>query len=257
MRRLFIGSTVMLELLENTRVPKDVDMFSDQDEPYADTYWHEKFAWWLPFGTNRSATLDELYTIKVSHAYWDLRNGSWVKHMSDVVALKRAGAKLIPYLHQLLYSVWTERHGPKRVNLNQDKQTFFTDAVQRTFDHDSIHESVAYGDRPLYESVRKDGESVLMDMAKVWTLPFDKQVQLFREEVYATALERWVIPSDYTCSPRMAYAQALKKTIVSLTKGRSARFMVENYDVFRAPDMDYVAHHLKNADRLVLLEGSR
>ena len=33
------------------------------------------------------ATLDMLYTIKLSHSAWDLRNGSWFKHMDDLAAL--------------------------------------------------------------------------------------------------------------------------------------------------------------------------
>src|SRR5690606_19253508 len=115
---------------------------------------------------------------------------------------------------------------------------------------DSLHESVAYGDRPIYEEVLKDGKTVQMDMRKIWAMPHERRIQLFREEVYVTALERKVIPSDYTCSPRAAYAWALRRTITSLTKGRSAQFMSENYRTFRVPDMDYVKHHLSKADRL-------
>src|SRR5690606_15193909 len=127
-------------------------------------------------------------------------------------------------------------------------------AVRRVYDHDSIHDSVAYGERPLYESVLKDGHSVQVDMSKVRALPYTEQIKLFREEIYATALERKVIPSDYKCSPRAAYAWALRRTITSLTKGWSARFIVTNYDVFHRPDMDYVARHRSRADRLIPLE---
>lgn len=259
MPTLVIGSTAMKKLLPDTREPSDLDLLSDYEEPSRgiDVHWHDKYYDWLGRDQyERYATLDELYTIKVSHAPWPLQNGTWAKHMSDVVTLKQAGAILDLGLYKMLYSIWTEVHGSKRVNLQMSKEDFFTDAVQRIYDHDSIHYSVAYGDRPIYESCFKDGQEIEMDMAKIKALPFDECVRLFREEIYATALERWVIPSNYICSPRQAYADAVKKTIVSLTKGWSSRFITENYGVFRVPDMDYVAHHLSKKDQLIPLEGS-
>lgn len=260
MARIIIGSMAARHWFPDWRKPKDMDVFTpDQPRSWADlpieTFWHPAFDGYLPFRGVRYATPDELYTIKVSHAYWDLGHGSWEKHMWDLVELKHRGAVLIPELHTMLYPVWKEKHGAKQVNLTMDKEAFFSDAVVRKYDHDSVHYSVAYGDRPIYESVMADGESVQTDMAKVKALPFAEQVRLYREEIYATALERWVIPSDYRVSPGLAYGRAVKKTIVSLTKGWSSRFLVENYDVFRKPDMDYVAHHKSKAHLLIPLEG--
>ncbi len=255
-----IGSYAARLYLRDFREPKDYDCFSDSllDEQLqglrVEKFWHPLMAeYWKPSEV-RPATLDELFTIKHSHAYWDL-HGTWDKHMNDMLAFQRKGAKLIPELHDLLYKVWEEQHGAKRVDLNMDKGDFFDDAVRRIYDHDSIHYSVAYGDRPIYESVFKDGQSVAMDMRKVWALPFADQVRLFREEIYATALERWVIPSNYRCSPLWAYHQAVKKTVVSLTKGKSAQFIVTNYDIYRKPDIEYVKHHKSKSDLLIRLES--
>ena len=255
-RTLFIGSNAAADYIPGFRAPKDDDRFSDLEVPGADCYWHQSFEDWLPSGTFRKADLDELYTIKVSHSPWSLKNGSWAKHMSDIVVFREAGAVINQPLHDLLYKVWEERHGKKRVNLDMDAESFFSDAVKRIYLHDSIHESVAYYDRPLWESFLVPGESVKMDMSAIKAAPFETQVQLYREEVYATALERWVIPSDYTCSPRKAYADALKKTITSLTKGWSSQFLIENYGVFRIPDIDYVQHHLSKKHLLVPLEAT-
>lgn len=254
-QRLVIGSTAMRHHLPLSRAPKDLDVFSPPAEVGAELFWHPSFEDWIPPGTDRCASIDELYTLKVSHAYWELRNGSWLKHMADVVTLKNAGAVLIPELHSLLYKVWEGQHGVKKLNLRQEAADFFSDAVTRAFDHDSLHRSVAYGSAPAYEAVLRDGEEVDMDMSKVWALPVVGQVRLFREEIYVTALERLVIPSGYKYSPRRAYAWALRRTITSLTKGRSARFIVENYGVFRVPDMDYVSLHLSRKNELVALGG--
>jgi hypothetical protein len=261
---LIIGSTAARWWLPDWREPKDFDVFTPQvDEARKVTmprrvepFWHprlEGFALAQP--GLRMATIDELYTIKVSHSQWDLRNGSWEKHVEDAMALKRAGATLNWEFYLALMSIWKEVHGPKKVDLTQDKDAFFSDAVKRKYDHDSVHYSVAYGDVPLYESVMKDGASVETDMNKVKALPFDELVRLFREEIYATALERWLIPADYKMSPRRAYAWALKKTIVSLTKGWSSRHLIENYDVYRRPDTDYVRRHKSRMHLLIPLEG--
>lgn len=255
MSNLIIGSTAMQYLVESPRTPKDIDLFTDHPELWdtgTDAFWHPKFKEYWD-GEDRYATLDELYTIKVSHSYWELKNGTWDKHMYDIVQLKNAGAALDLELHKTLYGVWEETHGRKKVDLNMTKDAFFTDAVKRVYDHDSLHASVAYGDKPIYENMFVDGQEITMDMNKIKASPFEIQVKLFREEVYATALERWVVPSGYTVSSRLAYARALKKTITSLTKGWSSTFIVDHYEIFRVPDVNYVALHLSRKERLILL----
>lgn len=254
---LIIGSTAMGHHLADAREPKDLDVFTPGAREWRtdDPFWHPSFESWITPGTDRFATLDELYTIKVSHAYWELKNGSWDKHMSDVVFLKDNGAQLMPDLHKLLYKVWEETHGKKRVDLNMEADSFFADAVRRKYDHDSIHDSVAYGDQPMYVQILKDGHTVAVDMNKLHALTFEDKVKLFREEVYATALERLMVPTNYRHSARHAYAWALRRTITSLTKGWSAQFLVEHYRLFRQPDCDYVARHRANSHKLIPLEG--
>jgi hypothetical protein len=257
MTYILVGSAAAKLHIPEWREPKDMDVFTDAniDQKGFDPFWHESFASIFRPDDVRIADIDELYTIKVSHMYWDLKNGSWEKHMSDALKLKRDhGARLLVDMHNVLYKVWEEKYGKKVVDLDMDKASFFDDAVPRVYDHDSVHYSVAYGDHPLYESFLKDGEEINIDMKKVWAAPFETQVKLFREEIYATALERVVIPSNYKGSPRAAYAWALKRTVTSLTKGRSARFIADNLDRFVAPDVDYVKRHKENAHKLIKFE---
>lgn len=249
----------MREWLPDSREPKDYDVFSDRtDLPSkvgglrVENFWHDSFT--DLFGTGvRFLSLDELYTLKISHAAWELKNGSWVKHMEDTVRLRDAGAEFVPDLFAGLYRVWEELHGPKGVDLNKDKSAFFSDAVRRTYDHDSIHRAVAYGDEPLYERFLKPGETVTMDMSKVWAADRETQIRLFREEVLATALERIMVPSDFTASPGRAYLWSLRRTITSLTKGKSSLFMALNYPELRNPDPDYVKRFRSRMDRLITL----
>jgi hypothetical protein len=259
---LIIGSVAMNRALGFCRTPKDLDYFGNDQKGLGifnlplEPFWHDS---WNGTQLDRDdyATLNELYTIKVSHAYWELKNGSWDKHMYDILTLQGAGANLDMELHKLLYPVWVERHGTKKMNLAQAAGMFFADAVTRIYDHDSIHESVAYGDRPLYERILKDGETVDIDPDKLWNgMTFEEQVLLFREEIAATALERWMIPTNYRFSPGLAYKLALKKTVTSLTKGRSARFIVTNFRQFMLPH-DYMAIHRAKMDKLVPLNGEK
>lgn len=247
-RTLLVGSQAAKELnVDLGREPKDTDMFTNTKINGVDGHWHPYYNSWLPEGTMRAATLDELTTIKQSHAYWELENGSWSKHMSDLLKLKEAGGVVIPALHDLLYRVWEQEHGVKILDLDQEAADFFTPAVKRIYDHDSLHHSVAYSPgAPIYEECLKDGAAVLMDMNKVWAMSDERALNMFREEIYVTALERIIVPNDYATSPGAAYQWALCRTITSLTKGRSAKFLVDNFDKLKRADVDYVQVHLDN-----------
>lgn len=268
---LITGSTAArLSFRDFPRDPADVDCFAVSTiapdfvagwrRGGGDLFSHPRLDGWLEercCGKTAYATPDELYTIKVSHSHWELDNGSWRKHMADIVWLQDRGAQLDGDLYLRLLEVWTEVHGAKKMSMKKQKGAFFADAVVRIYDHDSIHDTVAYGERALYESFLKRGESVDMDMERVRAAPFDVQVMLFREEVYATALERLLIPRDYRFSPGHAYLWALRRTITSLTKGWSSRFMIENYRHFRDPYPDgetpYLQRHLANRHKLIKL----
>jgi len=253
---LVIGSTAMRAWGVGNRTPKDLDVFSDDPGAGDDVFWHESLRPWVdsitPAGVGYTyASLDDLYTIKVSHAQWDLKNNTWNKHVYDIVQLKRAGAKLDLDLHKLLYGVWEETHGKKVMDLDQDKRDFFDDAVRRTYDHDSLHDSVAYGDRPIYTEVLKDGAEVDIDMKKMRALPLPRFVALIKEEIFVTALERIVIPQRYRVSPKAAYWWAFRRTASSLTKGWTARTILDNAELFLEPGFDYIGRHLLNSHKLV------
>lgn len=266
MTYIVIGSTALHRLYpDEFRDPKDVDTFSDPDHGRTlygptDSFWDDRLWNWFygPDDEERYATLDELYTIKVSHSQWDIPGVSWGKHMADILFMQGKGAKLIPELHDILYRIWIDTHGKKKMTFSESEE-FFDDAVTRKYDHDSLHESVAYGDYALYLDYLVRGKSVAMDMDKVWAADHDTRVKLFREEIYATALERIVIPRSYRVSRGYAYHWALRRTITSLTKGRSALWLIENFKDFMSekdpytPGENYVQRHKRKADKLIPL----
>jgi hypothetical protein len=262
-----IGSTAAKRHFPDFREPKDTDWQSDRPLGEkqkallvgADVFIDERLAGW-EWGT--LASPEELYTMKVSHAFWEIgpnvpaRTSNWNKHMSDVIFFQRKGVEFIRPLYDVLFPIWKDIHGKKKTSLAQGAGTFFgNDAVKRIYDHDSIHASVAYNDHPLYEDILVPGEEVMVDSTKFFSgMPYETQLQLVREEVYATALERILIPKNYQHSPSAAYAWALRRTITSLFKGEWALWAVLNYDTLARPDCNYMQRHLDNQDKLIRLE---
>lgn len=256
--KILIGSAALLTHGINIgRNPADLDYFTDQEfiseDKKLETFAHNDLIDW--FGKeDRVATLDELYTIKVSHIFWDLKNTSWEKHVHDIILMEKAGAKLDLGFYTVLYSIWEERYGKKQAKLNVAPEDFFKSSVRRIYDHDSIHASVAYYGEPLFNRILRDGSAVAVDISKWESLSHEDKIRTVREEVYATALERQIIPSEYTSSPRAAYHWALKKTITSFSKGWFPLFIVTHLAELWNPEIDYVARHKENADRLIKLE---
>lgn len=239
---VLIGSSAVKHHFPDFRDPKDVDYFSTTPVKGAEVFWHEDLSKWN-FGD--IATLDELYTIKVSHAFWEL-HGTWNKHMYDVLYLQSKGAEFLPELYAILYPIWEERYGKKKANLEAEPEEFFNPNVDRVYDHDSIHESVAYYGKPLFERILRDGHKVAVDQSKFDSMPLEDRLRLVREEVYATALERKLIPQEYKTNSRSAYAYAMNKTITSFSKGWFPLFIVLNYSELYKPDINYVQKHKEN-----------
>lgn len=230
-----------------------VDQFTRLCERH-DVFVDERLAAW-PWG--EIATPDELYTLKISHSFWELNGpGHWDKHASDIVFLERKGAKFLRPLYDILLPIWKERYRKNPTNLSQTAGKFFADAVNRLYDHDSVHRSIAYGERPLYESVLRDGSEVAVDNDKFRAMDHDTQIRLAREEIYVTALERILIPRGYKGSPSAAYHWALRRTATSLFKGDWALFLMLNLDELMRPDCDYRRRHLDNKHKLLLNEVS-
>lgn len=259
--KILVGSTALKQYIDIKREPKDLDYFADVNVPVMEslekieTFNHPSLVSW--FGDqDRVATLNELYSIKMSHIFWDLRGGGWEKHCYDIMRMKQSGAIIERSFYDLLYSIWEQVHGKKQANLNAMPEDFFNKSVKRIYDHDSIHASIAYHDEPMFKRILRDNKPVLVDMLKWKNLTLEEKFETVREEVYATALERQLIPSNYTASPRAAYHWALKKTITSFSKGWFPLFIVEHLEELWNPDVDYLARHKANRHKLIKLEES-
>lgn len=257
-----IGSTAARHWFSDFRAPKDLDYHASSEDDLKnlsrdarlDVFVDERLSQW---DWGQIATPEELYTMKISHSFWEINGSrSWDKHASDIVFFQRQGVEFVRELYDTLLPIWKELHKKNPTNLNQNKQNFFKDAVVRKYDHDSVHASIAYGDHPLYEDILKDGSDVAVDNDKFWAMDEETRFKTIREEIYATALERILIPNEYKGSPGAAYHWALRRTATSLFKGEWALYLMLNYDSLSRPDCNYVQRHLDNKDKLILLEDN-
>lgn len=223
----------------------------DTPEGRFDVFSDSRLAAWNWGGI---ATADELYTMAISHGYWDI-NGTWDKHAGDILYMQRHGARFIPELHDILKPIWRDRYPTHEISLDKSAKEFFTDHVHYVYVHDTVHESVAYRHQPWFVDILKDGSEVLVDNSKFWALSLEDKLQLVREELYVIALERILIPQNYEGSPLYAYRWALKRTAISLFKNEWAKFLLLHLDELAKPDVDYVERHKANAHKLVLMEG--
>lgn len=192
-----------------------------------------------------SASLDDLYTIKISHLPWPLL--FW-KHANDALFLKSKGARLNEPLYELLKEHWKEVHGTKtQLSLYKNKKEFFDDAVVKEYDHDCLHELVSYPHPPVYTTVLKEGHSVFTDRDKFLALSFDNKVKMMREEMCVIMCERWLLNDRIRSKLTLpqAWRMSVEKTTTALTKGVYSEFICENLEHFILSDRKETAHLFK------------
>jgi hypothetical protein len=235
-----VGSTALKQRLSDfKRDTHDIDIFVDNDEctpnfesdkkidkyvldPIKFKHYWDKWS----IDPDTFATLDELYTIKLSHLYWNI---NWNKHAEDLIFMQNNGCQLDQELHDLLYHQWEVDYGKKVVNLNQEPETFFNKHVERIYDHDDLHVIMAYREgRPLYMDLLHEGKKVFMSKDKFLALKHEEQLQVIREEVMVIAIERELLPCKFKMNILVAYRRALKKTVVDLSKGWFSTCILQN-----------------------------
>lgn len=237
---LIFGSTAVKHWFPDFREPKDLDMISKAPkmEKEHQNYWIPTFQYFLD-NNEDDVYLDPVFllTNKAAHAGWDIH---WSKTMGDILFLQSKGVQIDKPLYKKLVKDWTKVHGKKWASLKmKDSTTFFQDAVQRKYIHDDIHDAVAVYDKPLFESLVYEG--VLCSEAGFERLSYEDKLLLVKEEVWVTALERFLIPNDFQYVQQMAYWRSLKKLMTTMSSGWFKLFMIENYGtLYKNTDLSYI-----------------
>jgi hypothetical protein len=146
------GSQLVKRLFSDFREPKDIDYVTNDLVEYQNqisqilsgTELH-----WIPCTPNREMTADELYTLKVSHAIYDIH---WQKTMSDIRFFQIKNCQIIPELLTELRKHWEVVHkNKKRCDFKVEENMFFEDNVKRQIPHDDLHKII--NPNPSYQLV--------------------------------------------------------------------------------------------------------
>jgi hypothetical protein len=222
---LIFGSTALKHWCPDfSRSPKDLDYMSKSGTNSREIEYHWADGFDYVYKNNKDTKyvdLNFLYTIKVSHASWDIK---WDKTMYDIIFMKSKGATLDKVLYDMLYANWEIIHRKKRINMKITSEQFFTKKITRIIPHDDIHMLVKWYDVPLYETIRKDKNTVACSSKAWYSLNEEDKKRCALEEAYVFALERY-----FVYPPITALQKALKTLITSSTKGYFNIFLIENF----------------------------
>lgn len=221
--------TVLEPLLEGSRVEwHDVDYLNNKQ---LEQRWASRNTREVGRGAELPVmSLTGLAILKRSHLWKDYK---WNMHMSQYHT----------YLAKYLWandevSDWKERQAltikewkGSSPNLNQSNKNFFDDPVAKRFDHDWLHELVAYYDKPIYTELKYPGKEGLAWCEKeLWNaLPLEKKLRCVAEEAHVIACERFCIPKDWGFPTRLAYIKSLRKVCTTLTSGWFRDFAIDHY----------------------------
>lgn len=257
---LIIGSVALSHWAELNRPPGDIDIMS-QNLPFQpspcpsklllENTWFGSASEYMLKNNKHDVFLDLnfLFTLKVSHAAWDIK---WEKTMFHIYLMEKAGAELDPILLKELRTHWQKVHSKKRVAMNKMNEEFFADAVNRKIDHDKLHEIVAAPDRPANEKMREDLNSPLFSSKKWNESNFQDKMNCAIEETTVVALERY---TDFDIAKKshllQAVFKAFKNLVTSMTYGDFNVFLILNAQEIQRQAARRVRENLQNVKKIV------
>lgn len=233
---IIIGSTAAHHWFpRHFSAAKDIDVLTDSEisipnKGIVDVSNHELAAKLIERSADKVfADARILYTLKLSHAHWDI---NWDKTMFHINQFWELGVEPHEDLYEELVKMWERSpiHKAKQVNLKQPVDDFFADQVKRKWNHELLHEVVASPNRPMHERIRPDHKLAWCDQRLFENLSVMEKVRTVQEELIVVAIERYDLTAESSAfSRKRAVLGAYKKLCTTMTKGWFARFMIEHY----------------------------
>jgi len=116
----------------------------------------------------------------------------------------------------------------------------------RVHGHDELHRATCYGAQPLYRELKDDQALAFVPRQGFERLPHADRIRLVREECYALALERVLIPAGdlgEPCDAGRAFRHSLRRICTTLARGWFRDFAIDHYPEIVAYDKDFVADY--------------
>jgi len=175
-------------------------------------------------------SLKGLSLVKRSHLHRDLSFGKHITHYWRHLEAQRRFYTSVDWEFLAERTKMThERFQQGHPNLNQSVDTFFVDGVTKKYNHDYLHELIAYEDKPMYARLQTDATSAWCKKELWDTLTKEQQLQCVAEETYVIAIERMLVPNDWKYPSKLAYMKALQKVCTTLCSGWFRDFGINNY----------------------------
>lgn len=213
------GSSLIKKHFNDFREPNDLDFVTNDPSKVLKSKIGEREYYYIPSSPNREMTPDEIYTLKVSHAIYDIH---WKKTMSDIRFLQLKGCNIIQSYLNDLREYWKEVHGEQvRTDFEINPGDFFEDKVRRKINHDDLHKML--NPSPTYLKMINSG--VTPDKEKYFNLLESERKELLYEEAFVIAIERFFTQND-----RMAYQNSQKSLITRLHPVWLADQVIENWN---------------------------
>lgn len=131
-------------------------------------------------------------------------------------------------------------------NMRVSNEEFFGDFKYRwlrAFAHDALHLATCYGEVPIYRQLKSDPAQAHVPRRAFEQLPHAERIRLVREECYALALERVLIPAEdlgEACDERRAFQHALRRICTSLARGWFRDFAIDHHPEISRYDKAFV-----------------
>lgn len=213
------GSKLIKKYFSDFREPNDTDWVTNDQSKLKQSKIGEEEYYYIPNSPDREMTPDEIYTVKVSHAIYDIH---WKKTMSDIRFLQIKGCKIIPDFLQSLRTHWELIHGVQvRTDFEVEPGNFFEDRVRRKLNHDELHQML--NPTPTYLKIIDNGVNPNYD--KYHNLTEDERKEILFEESFVIAIERF-----WTANDRMAYQIAQQSLVTRLHPVWLADEIIKNWN---------------------------
>lgn len=244
--KVLIGSRALACLNPELKIKDTTDWDIISDEPIEGSEWHDpKFLnnarmcqlygsdKTINFNGHTLNVMDKwgLSIIKRSHLW---RNLSFQKHITHY-------HKYMTLWTRERYSIEDEQILQERIaltmkefpqghpSLKKSVDDFFDDYVTKKYNHDYLHELVAYHDKPLYTQLQRDSTMAWCEKDLWDKLSVDDKIKCVAEETQVIAIERFLVPKDWNYPVRHAYIKALDKVCTTLCSGWFRDWAIDYY----------------------------
>jgi hypothetical protein len=171
-----------------------------------------------------------LTIIKRSHLWRDLSFDKHITHYHKHLVQHRS--KFTIQDEQVLQErvKLTKQEFPQgNPKLNQTVDEFFDDAVTKKYNHDYLHEILAFYDKPLYTKLQHDDSSAWCEKSLWDNLSHEDKLKCISEETYVIATERFMIPKAWNYPAKLAYIKSLNKVSTTLCSGWFRDYAIDHY----------------------------